>query len=109
MLDAMCKDMGYSEGKTKCDEVKGRLRRVRPCRGLHRGDWTIVGMWCDGKVGGGKRYRVWGAMKEGGSNVAVDRKDLGETIDGVNKAEKEDKMEELLRGPLLEPVETHVD
>ncbi len=38
--------------------------------------------------------------------MAVDRKDLGESIGGVNKAGKEDKTEELLRGPLLKPVET---
>ncbi len=45
--------------------------------------------------------------------MAVDRKDLGEKIGGVNEAGKEDKTEELLRGPLLilkhKPVETHVD
>ncbi len=41
--------------------------------------------------------------------MAIDRKDLGENIGGVNKAGKEDKTEKLLRGPLLEPVETHVD
>ncbi len=41
--------------------------------------------------------------------MAVDRKDLGEKSGGVNKARKEDITEELLRGPLLEPVETHVD
>ncbi len=41
--------------------------------------------------------------------MAIDRKDLGKTIGGVNKAGKEDKTEELLRGPLLEPVETHFD
>jgi hypothetical protein len=42
-------------------------------------------------------------------NVVVDRKDFGEKIDGLNKAGKEDKTEELLRGSLLQPVETHVD
>jgi hypothetical protein len=41
--------------------------------------------------------------------MAVDRKDLGEKIGGVNKAGKEDKTEELLRDPLLKPVQTHVD
>jgi hypothetical protein len=67
-------------------------------------------MRCDGKGGGGKRYMIWGAMKEGqGNNVAVDRKDLGKKIGGVNKTGKEDKTEELLRDPLPEPVETHVD
>jgi hypothetical protein len=41
--------------------------------------------------------------------VAVDGKDFGEEIGGVNQAGKEDKTEELRRGPLLKPVETHVD
>jgi hypothetical protein len=36
-----------------------------------------------GKKVGAKRYRVWGAVKEGqGSNVAVDGKDFGEKVDG---------------------------
>ncbi len=53
----------------------------------------------DQKVGG-KRARdkvdgVWGAVKEGeGSNVAVDGKDFGEEVDGVDEAGKEDKTEE---------------
>jgi hypothetical protein len=29
--------------KKKCGEVKGRLRRVGPCRGLHCGDWSERG------------------------------------------------------------------
>ncbi len=40
--------------------------------------------------------------------MAVDRKDRGEKIGGVNEARKEDKTEELLRGPLLMPFETLV-
>ena len=40
VLEAMRTDMRYSEGKKKCGEVRGRLRRVGPCRGLHRGDWS---------------------------------------------------------------------
>jgi hypothetical protein len=40
--------------------------------------------------------------------VAVDGKDFGEEVGGVDEAGKEDKTEELLAGPLLEPVETHV-
>ncbi len=53
---------------------------------------------------------IWGAMKEGqGNNVAVDRKDLDKKMGGVNKTGKKDKMEELLRDPLPEPVETHVN
>ncbi len=43
VLAAMRKDMGYSEGKNKCGDVKERLRRVGPCRGLHRGDWSDRG------------------------------------------------------------------
>ncbi len=61
MLDAMRKDMGYSEGKTKCGEVK----RVGPCRGLHRGDWGDRGDVVRWEGGEEKRYRVWGAIKEG--------------------------------------------
>ncbi len=58
-----------------------------------------------GPIGDG----VWGAVKEGeGSNVVADGKDFDEEVGGVDEAEKEDKMEELLAGPLLEPVETHV-
>jgi hypothetical protein len=26
---------------------------------------AVMGMWCDGKGGGDRRYRVWGAVKEG--------------------------------------------
>ena len=52
---------------------------------------------------------VGGAVKEGkGGYVAVDGKDLGEEVGGVDEAGKEDKTEELLAGPLPEPVETHV-
>jgi hypothetical protein len=44
-------------------------------------------------------------VKEGeGSNLTVDRKDFGEEVSGVDKAGKEDKTEELLACPLLEPV-----
>ena len=53
---------------------------------------------------------IGGAVKEReGGNVTVDGKDFGEEVGGVNKAGKEDKTEELLAGPLLESVETHVD
>ncbi len=48
-------------------------------------------------------------MKEGeGSKVTVDGEDFGEEVGGVDEAGKEDKTVELLAGPLLEPVETHV-
>jgi hypothetical protein len=35
--------------------------------------------------------------------------DFSEEVGGVNEAGKENKTEELLRGPLFKPVETHVD
>ncbi len=41
--------------------------------------------------------------------MTVDMKDFGEKVSGIYEAGKEDKTEELLRGPLLKPVETHVD
>jgi hypothetical protein len=41
--------------------------------------------------------------------VAVDGKNFSEEVGGVDEAGKEDKTEEKLAGPLLEPVETHVD
>ena len=34
---------GDVEGKKKCSGVKGRLRLVGPCRGLHCGDWRDRG------------------------------------------------------------------
>ncbi len=40
--------------------------------------------------------------------VTVDGEDCGEEVGGVDEAGKEDKTEELLAGPLLESVETHV-
>ncbi len=70
----------------------------------------MTGKGCDGMGGGGIGSGVWGAVKEReGSNVTVDGKDFGKEVSGVDEAGKEDKMEELLAGPLLEPVETHVD
>ncbi len=41
--------------------------------------------------------------------MTVDRKDFGEKVRGIYEAGKEDKAEELLRGPLPKPVETHVN
>ena len=60
-----------------------------------------VGVW---------RLRVIGcAVKEGkGGYVAVDGKDLGEKVGGVDEAGEEDKAEKVLAHPLLQPVETHV-
>ncbi len=37
----------------------------------------------------------------------VDGEGFGEEVGGVDEAGKEDKTEELLAGPLPEPVETH--
>jgi hypothetical protein len=52
---------------------------------------------------------VGGAVKEGeGGYVAVDGKDFGEEIGGVDQAGEEDKVEKVLAHPLLQPVETHV-
>ena len=53
---------------------------------------------------------VGGAVKEGnkGGYVAVDDKDLGEEVGGVDQAGEEDKAEKVLAHPLLQPVETHV-
>ena len=41
--------------------------------------------------------------------MAVDRKDFGEEVGGVDEAGEEDKAEKVLAHPLLQPVETHVD
>jgi hypothetical protein len=52
---------------------------------------------------------VGGAMKKGkGGNVAIYREDFSEEIGGVDEAGEEDKAEEVLAHPLLQPVETHV-
>ena len=49
------------------------------------------------------------AVKEGKDGyVAVDGKDLGEEVGGVDQAGEEDKAEQVLAHPLLQPVETHV-
>ncbi len=39
LLEALHAGKGTEKGKKKCSEVKGRLRRVGSCRGLHCGDW----------------------------------------------------------------------
>ena len=41
--------------------------------------------------------------------MAVDGEDFGEKVGEVDEAGKENKTEELLSGPLFEPIETHVD
>ncbi len=70
---------------------------------------AMTGKGCGGMGRGGIGDGVWGAVKEGeGSKVMVDGEDVGEEVGGVDEAEKEDKTEELLAGPLLKPVETHV-
>ncbi len=65
VLDAMRIDIGESEGKNKCGEVKGRLKQVGPCRDCIVATGAVMRWWCDGEGGGGKRYRVWGVVKEG--------------------------------------------
>ncbi len=52
--DARRHEINYKGGKNKCSEVKWWLRRVGPCRGLHRGDWSEVGdvMCWEGGWGG---------------------------------------------------------
>ena len=40
--------------------------------------------------------------------MAVDGKNFGEEIGGVDEAGEEDKAEKVLAHPLLQPVETHV-
>ncbi len=47
--------------------------------------------------------------KKGRAAMAVDGEDFSEEVSGVNEAGKENKTEELLRGPLFKSVETHVD
>ena len=71
---------------------------------------AMNGKGCGWMRGGGIGDGVWGAVKEGeGSKVMVDGEDVGEEVGGVDEAGKEDKTEELLAGPLLEPIESHVD
>ena len=41
--------------------------------------------------------------------MAVDGKDLGEEVGGVDQAGEEYKAEKILAYPLLQPIETHVD
>ena len=70
---------------------------------------AMNGKGCGGMGSGGIWDEVWSAVKEGeGSKVTVDGEDFGEEVSGVDEAGKEDKTEELLAGPLPEPVETHV-
>ena len=40
--------------------------------------------------------------------MAVDGKDFGEEVGGVDQAGEEDKAEKVLAHPLLQPVKTHV-
>ena len=64
---------------------------------------AMAGKGCGGVGGGGIGTGVWGAVKEG-----VDGEDFSEEVGGVDEAGKEHKTEELLAGPLPEPIETHV-
>ena len=66
---------------------------------------AMTGKGCGGLGGGGLGNGVWCAVKEGeGCKVAVHWKDFGEEVGGVDEAGKEDKTEEMLAGPLPEPV-----
>ena len=70
---------------------------------------AMTGKGCGGVGGGGIGDGVWGAVKEReGCKVTIDGENFSEEIGGVDEAGKEDKTEELLVGPLSEPVETHV-
>ena len=70
---------------------------------------AMTGRGCGGMRGGGIGDGGWGAVKEGeGCKVTIDGENFSEEIGGVDEAGKEDKTEELLAGPLPEPVETHV-
>ena len=70
---------------------------------------AMTGKGCGGMGGGGIGDGVWGAVKEGeGCKVTIDGENFSKEIGGVDEAGKENKTEELLAGPLLEPVETHV-
>ncbi len=70
---------------------------------------AMTGKGCGGMGGGSIGDGVWGAVKEGeGSKVTVDGEDFGEEVGEVDETGKENKTEELLAGPLPEPVETHV-
>jgi hypothetical protein len=90
-------------------------RWVSVARGFPTTGSSVWGVWgvCGGRIGVGGG--VWGlrvvggAVKEGEDGyVAVDGKDLGEEIGGVDRAGEEDMAEKLLARPLLQPVETHV-
>ncbi len=70
----------------------------------------MTGKGCGGMGDGGIGNGVWGAVKEGeGSKVTVDGEYFSEEVGGVDEAGRKDKTEELLAGPLPEPVETHID
>jgi hypothetical protein len=47
LLEALRAGKGKGKGKKKCGGVRGRLRWVGPCGGLHRGDWIVGdgGVW----------------------------------------------------------------
>ena len=70
---------------------------------------AMMGKGFGGMGGGGIGNGVWGAVKEReGCKVTIDGENFSEEIGGVDEAGKEDKTEELLAGPLPEPIETHV-
>jgi hypothetical protein len=41
--------------------------------------------------------------------VSVDRKDFGKKVGRVDETREKNKTEELLAGPLLKPIKSHVD
>ena len=41
--------------------------------------------------------------------MSVDRKDFGKKVGRVDETREKDKTEELLAGPLLKPIKSHVD
>ena len=41
--------------------------------------------------------------------MSVDRKDFGKKVGRVDEAREKNKTEELLAGPLLKPIKSHVD
>jgi hypothetical protein len=72
-------------GKTKCGDIKGRIRKAGPCRKLHGCDWTDDG---DGLWWGGG----WGQKGVGfeGDRECREGKGLDEEVGGVDEAGKED-------------------
>jgi hypothetical protein len=89
LLEASHAGKGAGTDKTKCGWLKVPVEDCIATTG------AMTGKGCDGMGGGSIGNGVWGAVKEGeDSNVAVDGKDFGEEVGGVDKAGKEDKTEQ---------------